>query len=139
MRRYNLSCKLPSSLEKSRKSAASDPEIIYEYFDNIKTEINRLKILERPECIWNIDETCLFIDPSKTKVVSPVGTKASCVKSTSGKEAITVMAALVLLGKSSPPLFFSRANTFGLPGRAHTLIQGLSIPSWNQGGWCPRY
>ena len=43
MRRYRLSCKLPSSLEKTRKSAASDPEIIYEYFDNVNSEIMKLK------------------------------------------------------------------------------------------------
>ena len=143
MRKYRLSCKLPSSLEKSRKSAASDPEVIYEYFGNVKAEIDRLKILERQECVWNVDETFLFIDPSRTKVISPIGTKASRVTSTSGKEAITVMAGISASGEKLPPFILFKGKKFWstwkgtnpYPGTRYSFSDSGSMVSEVFNGW----
>lgn len=68
MRRWNFSNKLPSTLEKTRKIAASDPEIIYRFYDILEERLNTLGIQDRPECIWNVDETNLHIDVQKEKV-----------------------------------------------------------------------
>ena len=112
LRRYRLSCKLLSTLEKSRKSAASDPEIIYEYFDILDAEIKRLQLLNQPECICNIDETRLSIDPLKTKIISPVGQKASRVTSTSGREATTITAGISAAGEKLPPFILFKGKKF---------------------------
>ena len=42
---------MPSTLEKSRKLAAKNPNIIYGFFDLLEQEIKRPKIENRPECI----------------------------------------------------------------------------------------
>jgi len=69
MRRWNFSNKLPSTLEKTQKLAASDPEI-YNFYDILEKRISELDISNRPECFWNLDETNLFIDAQNEKVAN---------------------------------------------------------------------
>ena len=60
MKRYRLSIKRPSKLEKTRKIAASDPEIIYSYLDLLVDEVKKLILSDRPECMLNLDETNVY-------------------------------------------------------------------------------
>ena len=68
MKRYRLSYKLPSTLEKSRKYASSTPDIIYGFYDMLEKRMQELGILDRPECLWNVDETNLCIEAQQTRV-----------------------------------------------------------------------
>ena len=115
MSRWNLSTKLPSTLEKARKIATSDPVVIYGFYDLVKQEMERLKISNRPECVFNVDETNLYIDPKQTRVVAPRGEKASRTTATSGREALTVMAGICANGEALPPLI---------------IFKGIYIFSW---------
>ena len=110
MNRWGLSTKLPSTLEKSRRTAASSPSIIYGYFDILDSVFDQLEIRDRPECVWNVDETNLMIDAQKTKVVAEKGTKASRVTATSGREGITVMAGISAAGDKFPPLIIFKGE-----------------------------
>jgi len=103
MKRSALSTKKPSGLEKARQCAASDPTIIYGFYDLLVREMERLGIMNRPECIWNTDESNCNMDPVQTKVVAPKGKKASRVTASSGRENITVMAAVSAAGERRPP------------------------------------
>ena len=107
MDRWDLSLKLPSTLEKARKIAASTPNIIvfYEanFYDLLEQTIEELGIQQRPECIWNTDDSSLFTDAQRTKCISHKGDKASRVTATSGREAVTVMAAISAAGEKRPP------------------------------------
>lgn len=134
LRRYRLSSKLPSTLEKSRKSAATDPEIIYGYFDILDTEMQGLQLHGRPECIWNIDETCLFIDPSKTRVIAPVGEKASRVTSTSGREATTIMAGISASGEKLPPFILFKGKKFWTSWKGTKPYPGTQY-AFSDSGW----
>lgn len=104
MQRWNLSVKLPSTLEKARKIATSDPAIIYGFYDIVEQQLEKLHITKRPECLFNVDETNLYTDPKQTRVVAPRGEKASRITSTSGREALTVMAGISANGEALPPL-----------------------------------
>ena len=68
MGRYNLSFKLPSTLEKTRKAASSNPDLIYGFYDLIENRAKEIGIEDRPECIWNVDETNLCIEAQNAKV-----------------------------------------------------------------------
>jgi len=70
MKRWKFSLKQPSPLEKSRKMAASDPRIIYGFYDLLDKTLTKLNIRDRPGCIWNVDESNLYIDPQREKVSS---------------------------------------------------------------------
>ena len=69
MKRWKFSVKQPSALEKTRKLAASDPRIIYGFYDILEQTLNKLNISDRPGCIWNVDESNLYIDPQREKVI----------------------------------------------------------------------
>lgn len=124
MNRWGLSSKIPSSLEKTRKSAASDPNVIYGYFDTVESLLVRLKITQRPECLWNIDETNLHLDPQKTKVIAPKGVKASRTTATSGREAVSVMAGISAAGQKLPPSSSSRGRMSWQTGGQRTATLG---------------
>ena len=100
--RWGLSLKLPSALEKSRKIATSDPGVIYPFYDLLESEIKRLGI--GPECIFNADETNLTMDVQRMKVLAPRGEKASRTQAGSGRDSVSVMAAVSAAGDVSPPL-----------------------------------
>ena len=108
-----MSLKQPSSLEKTRKAAASDPNVIYGFYDLLETTMRKLDIMDRPDCIFNVDETCLCTEPVRTKVVSMKGKKASRVTATSGKENVSVMAAISADGSVLPPLVIFKGKDLG--------------------------
>ena len=127
LKRNNLSTKKPASLEKARKSAASDPEVIYSMYDLLEQEIKRLGLEDRPECIWNADETNLGIDPVQTKVIAPRGEKASRITATSGRELYTVMGAANAVGDYLPPLIVFKGSYHMAAWKAPNSIPGTQI------------
>ncbi|XP_045124798.1 MFS-type transporter clz9-like [Portunus trituberculatus] len=134
LRRYKLSRKLPSSFEKTRKSAASDPEVIYGYFDILEAEMKRFQLQNQPECIWNIDEIYLPIDPSKTKVIAPVGEKSSRVTATSGREATTVVAGISAAGDKLPPFILFKGKKFWSSWKRSKPSPGMQY-AFSDSGW----
>ena len=114
MDRWNVSCKIPSMLEKSRKTATSNSTIIYTFYDILETQLKQFNFQDRLECLWNVDETNLYTDPQKTRVVAEQSSKASHVSTASGRKAITVMAGISAAGenrRSWLPLLFSKVDS----------------------------
>lgn len=75
-KRHNLSIKKPQMVENSRKKTL-DPFIIYNYFNLLWKTMVDLKIDDRPDRIWNLDETSFCLDPSKTKDVGEIAVAAT--------------------------------------------------------------
>jgi len=63
-------------VEHSRKKAL-DPFIIYNYFYLLWKTMVDLKIEDRTDRIWNLDETSFCLNPSKTKIVGEIGVAAT--------------------------------------------------------------
>lgn len=102
-RRNNLSIKVPQNIEYARKKA-TDPFIIYEYFDKLKALLDELDLHDKPDQVWNLDETSMSIDPSKTKVVGVRGKVCTRTISTPGRENTTVLMLASASGIKAPPL-----------------------------------
>jgi hypothetical protein len=134
MERHHLSVKCPSALEKARKTAASNPDIIYQYYSTLEKETIRLRIVHRPECVWNIDETSLFIDPRKLKVIASKGQKASRTQATSGREATTVMAGISAAGECLPPLIIFKGQKLQSTWRSPNAYKGTQY-ACSESGW----
>ena len=98
--KWPMSCKIPSTLEKSHKTATSNPTIIYVFYDILEAQLKQLKIESRSECLCNVHKTNLYIDPQMTRVVVEQGSKASRVSTTRRREDIPVMAGISAEGKS---------------------------------------
>ncbi|KAL0829817.1 hypothetical protein ABMA28_003300 [Loxostege sticticalis] len=68
----------------------TDPFVLTEYFTLLKETLLELGI-HKPEQIWNMDETSVCLDPSKTKVVGGKGLPCTRTTQGSGKENVTVL------------------------------------------------
>lgn len=64
-KRNGLSQKNPQTVEIARKRACN-PYTVYEYFDLLEKVLRHLNLTEKPERIYNLDETSFCSDPSKT-------------------------------------------------------------------------
>lgn len=72
--------------------------------------MNELNLNDKPELIWNLDETSLSIDPRKTKVVGQKGQPSTRTTSTSGRENVTILATVSASGKKAAPLIIFKAK-----------------------------
>lgn len=102
-KRQKLSIKKPQPVEYLRKKM-TDPFVIYEYFNLLEKTIRELNLKDDPKRIWNLDETSLCLDPTRTKVVGAKG--APCTRTTYGsaKENITVLTTVNAAGVKIDPL-----------------------------------
>lgn len=135
-KRNNLSIKKPQAVEYARKKAA-DPFLIEAYFNLLEKTIKRLGLENKPERIWNMDETSYSNDPKKTKVVSLRGYASTRTTSTSGKENTTVLFASNAAGGKGPPFIIFKAKNMwsertsedAYPG---TLYYATEMVGYNQ-------
>ncbi|CAF3744594.1 unnamed protein product [Rotaria socialis] len=102
--RHNLSLKKGGMMQIARKTVTSDPFVIYSFYELLGSEMNRLGIMNRPECIWNLDETSFPQDPSKTKTIGSKGNKTVRLTCGSGRENVTVLATVNAAGIALDPL-----------------------------------
>lgn len=102
-KRHRLSIKKAQPVEFMRRKM-TDPFVIAEYFNLLQNTLKDLNLFERPQFIWNLDETSLCLDPTRTKVVGKMNKPCSRTTHGSGKENITVLAGASANGKKLPPL-----------------------------------
>lgn len=69
-KRHRLSLKAAEPLEHSRENQ-KNPFVVYGFFDLLEGVIADAQLSDKPQQIWNCDETSFCHDPSKTKVVAP--------------------------------------------------------------------
>lgn len=75
----------------------------------VLTDLN----IDNPRRIWNLDETSVALDPSKTKVVGAIGQPSTRTTAGSGKENITVLATVNAAGeKLNPLIVFKGKNVY---------------------------
>lgn len=102
--RHNLTVKKPEPLEKARRCVTDDPFIIYGFYSLLDSEMVKLNLMNRPECIYNLDESAFPWDPAKTKVVAAKGPAVHRITHGSGRQNTTVLACVNAAGRVLPPL-----------------------------------
>lgn len=134
--RNSLSIKKPQAVEYARKKAA-DPFIIDDYFNLLDKTIKSLGLENRPDRIWNLDETSYCSDPKKTKVVGLKGFASTRTTSSSGKNNTTVLFASSAAGEKGPPFIIFKGkylwsewtSSEGFPGTTYTATKNGWIES----------
>ena len=104
MKRHHLTLKKGGMMQLARKSVTSDPFVIYGFYNLLKCEMDRLQISDRPECLWNLDETCFPLDPSKPKTIGSIGSKTVRLTCGSNRENITVLGICSADGSAMDPI-----------------------------------
>ena len=110
MDRHNLTLKKSGLMQLARKNVTSDPFVIYGFYDMLEAEVKRLGLENRPECIWNCDETGFPMDPSKFKTIGEKGKKAIRVTCGANRENITVLAVNCADGTALDPLIIFKGK-----------------------------
>ncbi|CAG5054835.1 unnamed protein product [Parnassius apollo] len=105
-KRNRLSIKKPQPVEHVRKQM-TDPFIIFDYFDLLQDTLTELDLFEKPHLIWNLDETSLCMDPTKTKAINKPCSRTTCG---SGKENVTVLATASAAGNKLDPLIIYKGK-----------------------------
>ncbi|MCL4152262.1 UNVERIFIED_CONTAM: hypothetical protein GTU68_060681 [Idotea baltica] len=104
LQRHKLTLKKGGMMQLARKSVTSDPFVIYDFYEKLQNEIERLGIQDRPNCIYNCDETGFPTDPSKSKTIGSIGQKTVRLTHGSNRENITVLATCCADGTALDPL-----------------------------------
>lgn len=88
----------------ARAKATSDPAILTGWFALLEKEIVKADCMNKPENIYNVDETGFITDPAAGKVLSRTGSK-NVYQNTggSGREQITVCITGNAAGQTLPP------------------------------------
>lgn len=87
-----------------------DPYIIYPYFDLLEKTIEELGLTNKPQAVWNLDETSFSKDPSKTKIVGRKGHAATRMIASPGKDNTTVLLAASAVGEKVAPLIIFKGK-----------------------------
>ncbi|CAG4977347.1 unnamed protein product [Parnassius apollo] len=72
----------------------------------LESTLKELNLEQQPHLIWNLDETSVCLDPSKTKVVEKKGTPSFRTTHGTGRENITVLTAVSANVKKISPFLF---------------------------------
>ena len=76
----NLSAKKATTLSTSRYNATKNPFIIKHFYNLLEKSVRDLGLHERPDLIWNCDESGLPHEPSKLTIISRKGQKTLLVR-----------------------------------------------------------
>jgi len=135
MKDHNLTLKKPSPLERCRVNSAADPFIVYEFYDLLKAEMERLDLTNKPSHIFNLDESCFVIDPTRGKVVAEVGNGGvHRITAGAGRQSFTVMACICANGSYQPPLVIFSAKHLYSTWRGKKPLEGMSYAA-SDSGW----
>ena len=110
----NLSLKHATKLCKARRNATKNPFIINHWYDLLEKTISNQQLENRPDLIWNVDESRLPSEPKKCRVVSQKGQKTLQIVTGSDRDNTTVLAAVSASGTALPPLIIFQGKQ-GLP------------------------
>lgn len=107
--RHGLSLKKPQAVEYARKKAV-DPFPINNYFNLLEPLIAENKFDDKPQLIYNLDESSFCLDPTKTKIVGKRNAPASRTTSGPAKENVTVLIGASATGHKLPPMIIFKAK-----------------------------
>ncbi|KAH3870315.1 hypothetical protein DPMN_033497 [Dreissena polymorpha] len=65
----------PSALD-SNRAKPSTPEIVSKYFENLEVAIAEYGLQERPDCVYNLDETGISPEHRPPNIIAPIKKKA---------------------------------------------------------------
>ena len=97
MKCNRMSLKKSNTISSAWKSAASNPFIVFGFYDTLEKVMSEKQFLSLQ--IWNLDESGFPTDPGRCKVIAPKGKVANKITSGAGHENITVLAACNASGR----------------------------------------
>ena len=110
MKCNRMSLKKANMISSARKSATSNPFIVFEIYDTLDKVMSEKQFLSSQ--IWNLDQSGFPTDAGRCKVIAPKEEVANKITSGAGRENITVLAACNASGKAIDPLVIFTGKNF---------------------------
>ncbi|CAF4044322.1 unnamed protein product [Rotaria sordida] len=135
-RRWGSEIKLVETYKFEKIRSISCTKIVVDrWFDHLKQVLSKLNLFNRPEAIFNIDESAFGDDPGRKQVIIKRDSKyATCTHGGSGKRYTTLLICTSASGKFLPPYIIYRAQRLfdaWLPDNAYPGARFNATPS----GW----
>ncbi|KAJ8891203.1 hypothetical protein PR048_010718 [Dryococelus australis] len=119
-----------------KEKTEMDPFIVELYFDILENSINELELSDKPDRLFNIDETSFALDPSKTKVVWLQNAPSSRVTCGTGRESTTLLLGGNAAGEKLPPLIvFKGKNIWDTWMAPQQLTHPNTSYTASENGW----
>ena len=99
-----------------------NPQVLNNYFNDLNALMTQLSIHDKPENIWNCDETGKQFEHQPVRVLAEKGAKSVVGRASPGRTNITVMACVSASGKQMPPLFI----VFIVKGKTSRSFHGFN-------------
>lgn len=109
-RHPELTIRAPEACASNRMTAMK-PEVVGSYFHCLKETTTRLGIGDKPDVIWNLDETGFQFTHKPSKVIAQRGTKTLHGRTSNTKENVTVLACINANGEKMPPFCIVKGKT----------------------------
>ena len=110
-----------------------EKETMTEYFQLLKTTLTENNLLNKPNLIYNVDETGMPLDHKPPKVVAAKGQKKVRCRTSGNKSQVTVIACVSASGHAIPPFVIfdaKRLNMDWTNGEVPGTRYGLSSTGW---------
>ncbi|GFN78575.1 tigger transposable element-derived protein 1-like [Plakobranchus ocellatus] len=110
-RHQDLSCRLPEQMKVSRQKSSANKTIYDAWFSLLKKTLTDHNLLNKPERVYNVDESGFPLDPKRLKVITQKGIQNLFrLIGGSGRETITVQGCARTDGVMLPPYILYAAK-----------------------------
>ncbi|KAK3108154.1 hypothetical protein FSP39_002119 [Pinctada imbricata] len=120
----------------SSRASMMNPVIVEGHFDALEKELSSMNLTDKPELIWNCDETGKCFEHSPGKVIAEKGSRNVVGKVTNNRSHITIMACVNAAGrKMSPMLIAAGKTTVSLHGFNAEMAPAGTKWAFQENGW----
>ena len=117
----------------SVRMECTSKEIMEDYFALLKSTLTEHELLNKPNRIYNVDETGMPLDHRLPKVATSIGQKKVRTRTSGNKSQVTVIACVSATGHVIPPFVIFDAKMLNYEwtkGEVPGTMYGLSTTGW---------
>jgi hypothetical protein len=134
-KRHSLSIRRAEKLGSSR-ARMMNPVVVNNYFVDLESIFDDLKLSEKPHCVWNCDETGRNFEHSPVRVIADKKERNVVGKTSNSRSNVTIMACVNVVGVAMPPMFIVKGKTSAsLHGFNSEAGPAGSLWSYQENGW----
>lgn len=118
------------------RARALNPEVVRKYFDDLASIFEELGLANKPEQVWNWDESGFNFEHQPVKVVAEKGSKTVVSRTSSKSSNLTVIACVNAAGTAMPPLLITKGKTSkSIHGFNTDMAPEGTVWAYQENGW----
>lgn len=102
------------------KARMLNREVVNTYVSTLKTTMDKLQLHDKPNLVWNCDESGKQLEHTPVKVTAGKGSKSVVMKTANSRSTISILASVNAAGQSIPPML-------EVKGKPQNSIYGYNV------------